>query len=834
MSHPKVLREKVAKLARMSWDEMGVRLRQEITKRSDALLWSVGAGSVARETRAGVSDGNRPRDLPLTGRATGIPVPRFFFSPGDIAPILGVMRERLPQQAQEIEERAQRICYHQFDLLGYEKLDYGKLIDWHFDPVNGKQAPRKPWYKIRFLDFDAVGDHKIVWELNRHQHLVILAKAYRLTNQERFIAELIDEWQHWREENPYPIGINWASSLEVAFRSLSWIWVSQLLAGSFLVPEAFVSDLVSALALNGRHIERYLSTYWSPNTHLLGEAVALFFIGTLYPGLHSAPRWRELGWRIILEQAKRQVGADGMHFESSLYYHVYALDFLLHARILATANQISVPKDIDRILVKMLDVLCGLSQAGPAPRFGDDDGGRVFDAGRNRGRRLLDPLSIGAVLFNRADYKAFSGGLTEETLWLLGAQAASCFDAFPAAVRPLTSLGFPAAGLYVMANGDRNAGRPADYASPLAGGRSLVVRAGRSGLSNSGHAHADALSVHVSAGGEEWLTDPGTFRYISAAGDRDDFRATAAHNTLLVDGQSQAEPTGPFAWRSMPDIRVERWIAGENFDLFEGAHNGYDRLPFPVTHRRWIVHCKPKFWLVRDVAEGSGEHQIDIFWHFAPRLAPSYTPPGFTLASPPNSGPRGYYVGVSILPAEEHGWSQEIQRGRVSRVYGAEEAAAIVHFGTRTTLPAEFAVAVELLTERSSKAGRLMSIISPSADSAARGVHYHRSDGVYLFLFGGPGPNWQLGSWKSDARFIYCSAIEEGRSFFFVLCDGHYFEIAGQRLVACREPVERYEVSFADRKAAVFSSDPDITVNCNFDGLLTALRNDPLLRGSFG
>ncbi|MGH9448504.1 MAG: heparinase II/III family protein, partial [Terriglobia bacterium] len=389
-------------------------------------------------------------------------------------------------------------------------------------------------YKVPFLDFNVVGDHKIVWELNRHQHLVTLAKAYCLTRQERFIAELIEQWQHWREENPYPTGINWASSLEVAFRTLSWIWVSQLLAGSFLVPEAFHSDLTRALALNGRHIERYLSTYWSPNTHLLGEAVALLFIGVLCPALRSALRWRELGWRIVLEQAERQVEPDGTHFESSLYYHVYALDFFLHARILAAANLIPVPEAMDRALVKMMELLCGISQAGPAPRFGDDDGGRLFDPSRNWGRRLLDPLSIGAVLFDREDFKAASRGLTEETVWLLGAEAATRFDAFPLGARPLASRSFPAGGLYVMASGEANSGPPAEHLSPPSGAPplQLVIRAGRVGGGNSGHGHADALSVHLSAGGEEWLTDPGTFRYISAGPEREYFQSTAAHNTL--------------------------------------------------------------------------------------------------------------------------------------------------------------------------------------------------------------------------------------------------------------------------------------------------------------
>ena len=52
-------------------------------------------------------------------------------------------------------------------------------IDWHCDRVHGKCAPRKPWFRVKYLDFAEVGDSKVTWELNRHQHLVTLAKAYR-------------------------------------------------------------------------------------------------------------------------------------------------------------------------------------------------------------------------------------------------------------------------------------------------------------------------------------------------------------------------------------------------------------------------------------------------------------------------------------------------------------------------------------------------------------------------------------------------------------------------------------------------------------------------------
>jgi len=261
-------------------------------------------------------------------------------------------------------DEAEKICQHRFDLLGYKDLDFGTPIDWHFDPVHHKRAPRKPWYQIPFLDFAQIGDHKIIWELNRHQHLVTLAQA-------GLRDEILAQWTHWQSENPYPIGINWASTLEVAFRALSWLWVRHLIGD-------FHPDLLPALHLHGWYIERFLSTYFSPNTHLLGEGVALFAIGLLCPQIADASRWQARGWEIVLQQAETQVRPDGFHFEQSVYYHIYALDFFQFARDLGAKNALPIPPSFDCTIGKMGEALATLSQAGRPPNFGDDDGGRVI------------------------------------------------------------------------------------------------------------------------------------------------------------------------------------------------------------------------------------------------------------------------------------------------------------------------------------------------------------------------------------------------------------------------------------------------------------------------
>src|SRR3984893_2283076 len=688
---------KLARVSRMDWEEVRVRVGQEFHKHSDLLMQRMGvrAGAIRLNTDSAARPG------------------QFLFSGSERSERAELLRKHLPEQATEILREADEICAHRFHLLGYEHLEFTldrgsgnfggdnfgdnfKDIDWHLDPVHGKRAPLDPWFKIPFLDFAVVGDHKVTWELNRHQHLVTLAKARLLSGEEKYARELMVQWRSWSSATPYPLGINWGSTLEVAFRSLSWIWVDQLLAEA---PECaeFRAEMAPALAFHGRYIERYLSTYFSPNTHLLGEAVALFFLGTLYPQMPGAARRKECGWEIVLREAERQVRPDGVYFEQSLHYHVYALDFFLYARLLATRNGMEIPRAYDAVLGRMLDVVATLAQAGPAESFGDDDGGRLWNPRRNRTEQMTDPLALGGAMYSR-DFPA--ARLTEEAIWLFGNEAVEKLSSTHAIAHSSTqaspaahSLAFPDGGLYVLAD-----------SQPCA--EVMVVDAGPQGVGRSGHGHADALSLRLTMDGRRWLVDAGSGAYISKdPADRDTFRGTGAHNTMRVDGVDQAIADEPFSWTHIPTTQAETWVVGKSFTYFVGSHNGYARLADPVLHRRHVLKIAGDLWLVRDVALGQTDHELEIRWHFAPDLEVQALGPGRVEVSRSKSRSTADAVsgepGLSLIVPEETVWhtALEVSRTLLSPAYGALQPAPLVRCHARVLLPTETATA--LLPRRS-------------------------------------------------------------------------------------------------------------------------------------
>jgi heparinase II/III-like protein len=761
------------RIASMERAELADRIRQELQKRADAILFGLGLDPSRRELRRAEAGSQG-----------------FFFRREDIPQWMNVLRERMPQQVETIAKSAERICQHRFDLLGYEDLDYGREIDWHLDRVHGKRAPRDLSFKIRYLDFASVGDAKVTWELNRHQHLVTLAKAYRLSDDYRFASELIAQWRHWQRENPYLRGINWASSLEVAFRSLSWLWVYFLLEGTPAMTPELREQWLRAMALSGRHIELYLSTYFSPNTHLLGEAVALFFLGTLCPELHSSSRWKRRGWEIVLQQSERQVRPDGFHFEQSTYYHVYALDLLLHARVLASLNDMPFPTEFNGRLEQMLDALAVLCRAGTPPRWGDDDGGRLFDPRRNRAEHLSDPLATGAVLFGRGDFKLLARGLREETLWLLGTQGVAEFDRIETKQPGMCSVALPETGLYVMSSSERKL--------------QAVIDAGPQGALRAGHGHADALGLTLHAEEVELLGDPGTYEYVGAGMERDQFRGTAAHNTLQLDGRNQSDPKGPFAWKYLTKARAESWISGQNFDLFVGSHDGYSHQEDLAIHRRWVFFRKPKFWLVRDLMLGTGKHQLDLRWHLNPKLSCSKSDQG-PFFSP------GEAHGIAFIPPTGQSWYKTVEQGTWSPAYGIKEQAIEVRFTTVTTLPAEFATLlapIGMSPQHADAQATLIQVPSPPQISAYRFIE-NREDHCFIFA---QDKSWAFNEWESDAEFLYyCSA--NGKLNLLVFCNGTYLAFRENKIVSSPKRARRCEIIYSQGRTQMVCSEDDILVS---------------------
>jgi hypothetical protein len=577
----------------------------------------------------------------------------FFAGLADRTATVAALRNLQPNAEQELLARTGRMLTGEFDLLGYRGLRYPLPIDWHLDPISGVRAPLEHWSRIAYLDPAVAGDHKAIWEINRHHILVSLGQAHWYTGDERFAIRALTWMEEWMDANPPKLGVNWASSLEIAFRGIAWVWTLHLLRESPHLTRQRFARAIGHLTLSARHLERFLSTYFSPNTHLTGEALGLYVLGTQLAPLAEARRWRSRGLAVLLDQLPRQVRADGVYFEQSTYYQRYTIDFYLHLVILAERCGDSVGERTPVLLQKMLECLQSIARPdGTIPLLGDDDGGCLLHLDGRGGQDIRAPLATAAALFNDPEFAFGAQGPSAELVWLLGPEGATRWRALQARAPGVGSRAFIVGGLFVMRDrwsADANV---------------MVLDGGPHGASNCGHAHADALSFDLTVDGLPVLVDPGTFTYTDAKW-RDSFRSTAAHNAVSVNGESSSEMLGPFAWRSIAATTLERWHASAVIDYFEGTHNGFERPNLHADVARRVLYAKSGYWIVRDLVTATSRFEAAATLQCAAGLTlEAGTDQAFTVRSADREVLRIHVLGPELTSAIEPGW--------VSPAYGVK------------------------------------------------------------------------------------------------------------------------------------------------------------------
>jgi len=490
------------------------------------------------------------------------------------------LRKRFLTDETAIINRADRICEGFFDLLGYENLRFeDKIPNWHFDPILQKTSPKLHWSKISLENAALTGDKKIIWELNRQQYFTTLGRAFWLTKNEKYAETFVAHLESWFSANPPKSGVNWLSSLELAFRSISWIWAFYFFKDSPQFTSQVFLQMLKYLYLHARHLETYLSTYFSPNTHLTGEALGLYFLGTFLPEFKEAKRWKYLGYKILLNALDFQIRADGVYCEQSSHYHRYTTDFYANLLILRQLEGASIEQKHHEKLNQLLEFLLFITDPhGETALFGDDDGGRFYFLDEKPITDFRPTLALGAVIFGRGDLKFAAKEASAELLWLLGVEGLQKFDELEALEPKEPSKAFKASGFFAMRdswNADANF---------------LLIDCGKHGFLNCGHAHADALSFVLSSNGKSIFVDSGTYNYISDLEARQIFRSTSAHNCLTVNGESSSIPGGAFSWKSIANARLLEWREDNNFVCFRGTHDGFAR--FGVGYEREILLTK--------------------------------------------------------------------------------------------------------------------------------------------------------------------------------------------------------------------------------------------------
>lgn len=567
-------------------------------------VWRAGAGVVAATGRA------RPRRASVLvgdNGPAGWEAVLARFRSGDGRPVLlgeraEAVAAALPGPTDAVVAAAEAALAGWFGFFGQQPVQYpGPMVDWNLDARTGHHWPDLPAASIDHRTQPA--DPKWIWELNRLQHLPWLAQAWLFTGERRFADGALDQLDTWLDQNPSGHGIAWRGGFEAGVRAMS---VAVALQGLREAP-GLTTDrfrrIVTMLADSAELAWRQRSRFSSANNHLLGELAGIAVVAMLFPELADATRLETRALAGLAREADRQFLPDGAGAEQSTAYQMFGAELLAVPSALLRLRGDTVPAPIAGALRRGSGFLRALVAGGePLPRYGDDDGGFAL---------RLGPEAVPSLDRHLAVVNAVTG----PALWPPTDLAAAWLGMPPPAADgridpdPDTTVAAPPGDLHAQDGGlvvlrrDR---------------RRLTMDVGPLGyLSIAAHGHSDALSVTVTVDGQEVIGDPGTGSYYSEPAWRDAFRGTLMHPTAAVDDLNQSVSGGPFLWVRHAATTVR------SVDLQHGVvdaeHDGYTRLPEPVTHRRVLV--APPGWdttVVVDLLTGAGSHRVRTSWPVHP------------------------------------------------------------------------------------------------------------------------------------------------------------------------------------------------------------------------
>lgn len=502
-----------------------------------------------------------------------------------------------------IIKNAGKILKHRVDIFVLKDKFLGDTINWNYDYKNNISTPLKYWAEIDYKDFSQVGDIKYVWEVNRFQHIIVLAEAYYLTRDIGYVNEIKSQILSWIEQNPYNMGVNWNSSLELSIRVINWVWVYNFCKGELLLDEKFMMKFIESICLHLKHIYSHLSRYSSANNHLIGEAAGLVIVATLFPFVSNKDKYINKGKKILFAELYKQVYDDGVDKEQAISYQAFVLDFYLLSFLAMEINGQTVKTNYWSRIEKMCDFIAyTIDNNGNIPNIGDSDDGYVVKFS-NIGyfNNYISILNTAAVLFDRPDFIKAKKEFDEKSFWLLGPKGYEKFMSLSTnAVNNKYSNVFDKGG-YAIFQGDKE---------------KIIFDCGSLGyLSIAAHGHADALSLNINYNNKNLIIDPGTYAYHTQSEWRDYFRSTSAHNTITVDGKNQSVIGGNFMWLQKANVRILDSYIGQKSNYISAEHDGYKRLRDPVSHKREILHIKNECCIARDSLYSTGVHRYDINWH---------------------------------------------------------------------------------------------------------------------------------------------------------------------------------------------------------------------------
>lgn len=505
--------------------------------------------------------------------------PGFFFD--ELSPAFSA--EALPE--------AGRILHGELKFFHHAWRQVGFPPDWNRDPLSGAELDSQVHWSQ--LSNDGTGDIKFIWEASRFDMTYTLVRAYASARDEKFPEAFWSLIHSWADANPPNRGPNWMDGQECALRLMAWTFGLHAFKNSPASTPERTALLVTMIAAHAERIDKNIGFALSTRgNHAITEAMGLWLAGLMFPELRHAGKYLSKGRKLLEREASYQLFPDGTYSMYSLNYHRFVLQIYLYAMRLSEINRVPFSSQLQESISASVEFFTQLiaPKTGEMPVFGSNDGAQAYALNScdfNDYRpvsQLGHCLLYGERLFEK-------GPWDEDLYWLCGAEALNA----GADEISQEKGSFPDGGVYILRDLDSKAViRCSDYRERPS--------------------HADQLHLDLWMRGHHVVCDAGTFLYTGEGIWRNGLARTPVHNTVTVDGLDQMDMLSRFTWVDWAKAKVLREGDFEGLTLWQGEHDGYQRLADPVTHRRTVMNLGSDRWLVLDHLTGKRSHDYRLQW----------------------------------------------------------------------------------------------------------------------------------------------------------------------------------------------------------------------------
>jgi uncharacterized heparinase superfamily protein len=508
-------------------------------------------------------------------------------------------------QKQAILDYVEDIANGKFKIFDQDySLDLDNL-PWHTDwRWNHTWSPAYyKTYSFYEVDKPSPYDVKFPWELSRLSFLPILAQAAVISGDGRWRNLAVELATDWANKNPVAYSVNW-NPMECSMRAINLVLAVQILRTDASQTGEDLTPLLQQLILHGEFIDRNIEYTNLRGNHYTANIVALLVLGDALAGIYPpAQRWLRSAIPLIGQEIELQYCDDGVNYEKSVAYHRLVTELFLLGAIVLEQRGVSLSTTAYKRLHDACNYTCHYVRPdGLAPNIGDNDSAYVFGLDLKPIRDHRNLLALAAAFFQDAEFKTVAQSPSVTIAWLLGEKGVANWKELKTGDLCSPRSFFGSGGIFI-AQGYRNY-LIADFGE-----------VGQKGLG--GHGHNDTFSFELCLDGEPIIVDSGSETYTGDLSKYDRYRSTAAHNTVMVDGEEIAPLLKTWRISNRADPQMVKIDCDRHQNSIEGEHHGYLSLKDPLVHRRKLTFSPEEGSLLcEDSFCGDSSHNVKQFLHF--------------------------------------------------------------------------------------------------------------------------------------------------------------------------------------------------------------------------